>query len=68
MELKNCQQLKFEETIQSQKIYANNGEIPKNYNEDAETIEIIWIKNELYYNFEWLRWNFIMMKVIKKIL
>ena len=41
MELKNCQQLKFEETIQSQKIYANNGEIPKHYNEDAETIEII---------------------------
>ena len=52
----------------SNNFLVNNGEIPKNYNEDAETIEIIWIKNELYYNFEWLRWNFIMMKVIKKIL
>ena len=29
MELKNYLQLKFEETIQSQKIYANNGEIQK---------------------------------------
>lgn len=46
MELKNYLQLKFEETIQSQKIYANNGEIPKNYNEDVETIEIIRIKND----------------------
>jgi hypothetical protein len=47
MELKNYLQLKFEETIQSQKIYANNGEIPKYFYKDFKTIEKIRNKNEL---------------------
>lgn len=54
MEKKNLLQITFEEAIQAQKIYSNNGEKPKNYDEDIETDEIVRIKNEMEYNFELL--------------